>query len=130
VRAATILLVEDEPAVRAVLRTTLKQQGFRVIEAQHGRDALLVWSEQRDAIDVVLSDLRMPEMGGRALAAELRTRAPELPIIFMSGYEEDALPATEAAEAGESVLQKPFATSELVDRIVATLEARVARGPT
>jgi PAS domain S-box-containing protein len=126
-REGTVLLVEDEPAVRTVLRATLAKQGFRVVEAQHGRDALLVWRGHRDAIDVVVTDLRMPEMGGRALAAALREEAPDLPVIFMSGYDEEALGEEEAAGAGEAVLQKPFATSDLVARITACLDARTGR---
>src|SRR6185437_2249503 len=125
-REGTILLVEDEPAVRAVLRATLTKQGFRVVEAQHGRDALLVWREQRQSIDVVVTDLRMPEMGGRALAAALHEEAPGLPIIFMSGYDEDALPEAEAAGVGAAVLLKPFATTDLVTRIGEVLEASAA----
>ena len=83
---------------------------------------MLVWREQRDSIDVVVTDLRMPEMGGRALAAALHAEAPHLPVIFMSGYDEDALPETEAAGVGETVLQKPFATTDLVARILEMLE--------
>ncbi|MEP6494827.1 MAG: response regulator [bacterium] len=120
----TILLVEDEPSVRATLRAALTRRGYVVLEAQHGRDALLVWEGYGREIDLVLTDLRMPEMGGRALAAALRKQRPDLPLLFMSGYDDDALPELEAAGAGEDVLQKPFATQDLFARIAWRLGRR------
>ncbi|HTE45032.1 MAG TPA: response regulator [Gemmatimonadaceae bacterium] len=123
-RGGTILLVEDEPSVRATLRAALTRRGYIVLEAQHGRDALLVWESYREQIDLVLTDLRMPEMGGRALAAALRAERPHLPLLFMSGYDDNALPELEAAGAGEEVLQKPFATDDLFAKIASRLADR------
>ncbi len=123
----TVLLVEDESAVRTSARRVLERHGYAVIEARHGADALRVWRDRRHEIDVVLSDVRMPEMGGPELAAALRKEAPLLPVVFMTGY------ATREATGGEAtgtrlgsldpVLEKPFEIETLLRGLRAVLDA-------
>jgi len=114
----TILLVEDEAPVRGVIRRTLERNGYNVLEARHGADALLVWERDSSAISLVITDIVMPELGGRELAGRLRADRPEIPILFLSGYAggaggAGALPLS----AGEPFLHKPFAGNELLRQV-------------
>jgi PAS domain S-box-containing protein len=133
----TILLVEDEAAVRNVARRILERAGYTVYEARHGADALLVWNETGGAsgpIDVLLTDVRMPEMGGRELAAALRRERPDLPVVFVSGY---ADPAPHFASHGtasgahhepsagrDRFVAKPFVAPDLLRAVRHALDAR------
>ena len=87
----TLLLVEDEAAVRASARRLLERHGYTVLEARHGADALRIVESGDRPIDLVLTDLVMPEMGGRELVERLRARHPALKVLFMSGYSERAV---------------------------------------
>jgi CheY-like chemotaxis protein len=120
VRAAgKILLVEDEVAVRRSVRRILERAGYTVLEARHGADALLVWHEH-EAIDLLITDLRMPEVGGRELMAALHAIKPDLPVIAMSGYPPDVgdapLEAWNAAGRAQ-FLAKPFSTEVLLSAV-------------
>ncbi len=84
----TLLLVEDEAAVRSSARRLLERQGYSVLEARHGADALRIVEESGRPIDLVVTDLVMPEMGGKELAERLRAHRPGLKVLFMSGYTE------------------------------------------
>jgi signal transduction histidine kinase/ActR/RegA family two-component response regulator len=116
---ATVLVVEDEAPVRAVVRRTLERHGLQVLEARHGVDALLLWRRNRDDIRVVLTDVRMPEMGGHELAAALRRERPDLPVIFVSGYADHA--ATEVLGAFDRFVEKPFTSEALLAALVDVL---------
>src|SRR5262249_11520050 len=85
----TILLVEDDASVRGVLRDALRKLGYRVIEATQGLEACLIASQELDRLDLLLTDMVMPGMGGRELAQHLMTIKPELRILFMSGFTDD-----------------------------------------
>ena len=113
--AAVILLVEDESAVRSAARRMLERQGHTVLEARHGADALLVWQDHRHRIDLVVTDLRMPEMGGRELVDRLRSEVPALPVLYVSGYSEHSLP--DDAGAATVFLEKPFTREQLLDAV-------------
>jgi len=109
----TILLVEDEPSVRSVARRALSRCGYTVLEAADGAEALRVYEEHGGRVDLLLTDVVMPRMGGPELYKELRTRDPDLPVLFMSGY-----PGREIAESGRfpddlPFLQKPFTSATL-----------------
>jgi PAS domain S-box-containing protein len=112
----TVLLVEDEESVRVFATKALEKQGYRVLQARHGRDALLSLAEHPGPVDLVITDIVMPEMGGGELARRLASERPELPVLFMSGYTDD-----EVAQRGlgpeQSFLQKPF-TSDVLARKV------------
>jgi two-component system cell cycle sensor histidine kinase/response regulator CckA len=116
----TILLVEDEPDVRSLNSRALTQRGYTVLSAANGREALEVFEGQNGAIDLVVSDVMMPEMDGPTLAKELRSRNPDLKIIFVSGYAEDALDK----DLSDTVfLSKPLSLKQLVAAVKETMAA-------
>jgi CheY-like chemotaxis protein len=117
--AATVLLVEDEAPVRATARRMLERRGHTVLEARHGADALLVWEDHHARIDAVVTDLRMPELGGRELVARLRARQPDLPVVYVSGYADEGAPA--AAGPDEVFVEKPFTGESLVHALAQVL---------
>jgi two-component system cell cycle sensor histidine kinase/response regulator CckA len=121
-RRPTVLLVEDEAPVRSVARRLLDRFGFAVVEAVNGADGLAVWAAHRAEIDVVVTDLRMPEMGGKALASRLRAERPALPIVFMSGYAEESV--DEAHDAPQAFLSKPFNAEALRSAMASVLPER------
>ena len=109
----TVLLVEDEEAVRRFAVRALTRQGYQVLEAGSGAEALDVIAGHEGTIDLVLSDVVMPEMDGPTLLKELRKTRPDLKIIFISGYAEEALKSLEGGEEF-AFLPKPFQMAELV----------------
>jgi signal transduction histidine kinase/ActR/RegA family two-component response regulator len=123
----TVLLVEDEAAVRATARRILERHGYNVVEARHGRDALLEWKEHEGHIDLLLTDLRMPEMGGRELADTLRAERPELPVLFMSGYVDGVPEASkDSLGQGKGLVEKPFTADALLRAVRDALDVRPA----
>ncbi len=115
-----ILIVEDEVAVRRSVRRILERAGYTVLEARHGADALLVWKEHEAAIDLLITDLRMPELGGRELMAALHAVKPNLPVIAMSGYPPDVGAAPHEMWTGDGrtqFLAKPFSTEMLLGAV-------------
>lgn len=108
VRAPAVLVVDDEPTVRLLARRMLESDGCRVYEAADGLQALAVLAD-RGPVDVVVADLRMPNMDGRALAACLASQSPRIPILFISGFERHA---GDVAALGP-VLPKPFSAEQL-----------------
>ncbi len=112
----TVLLVEDEPPVRQSVRRLLESQGYSVIEARDGFEALRVFERNAGSIDLVLSDVRMPGMGGYELVQQLRARTPDLRVLFMSGYAEKPM-LSGGVGSGTSYLQKPFDVNTLMQRV-------------
>jgi PAS domain S-box-containing protein len=125
----TILLVEDEPAVRAVSRVALQRYGYRVIEAESAARALEVWTAAAPAVDLLLTDLIMPGASGSQLAAELLARAPGLKVIYTSGYSPEAVDRQLRLEPGCTLLQKPYTIEDLAATVRRSLDA-AAREPT
>ncbi len=118
---ATILLAEDEDAVRRFVGKLLGLDGYRVLEAANGEAALRIAAEWAGPIDLLLTDLVMPGMNGRELGAELRTRRPGLKLIYMSGYAGGTLGRGNPPDPALTFLQKPFDSNELLDLVRATL---------
>jgi PAS domain S-box-containing protein len=112
----TLLLVEDEAAVRASARRLLERHGYTVLEARHGAEALRI-VEQNGRIDLVLTDLVMPEMGGRELVERLRARQPELKVLYMSGYTEKAIAVDGTMPPHTGFVEKPFTVDQLMRRL-------------
>ena len=108
----TILVAEDEAAVRESVRRILERAGYSVIEARHGADALLLWRERRDEIALVLTDLVMPEMRGGELAECVRASDPDAKIIYMSGYASEAARST--VSPNDTLITKPFDADTLL----------------
>jgi two-component system cell cycle sensor histidine kinase/response regulator CckA len=117
----TVLVAEDEAAVREAVRRILERAGYTVIEARHGAEALMLWREQRDAVALVLTDLVMPEMRGGELAAAMRAEAPATKIVYMSGYASDDVLSTVSPD--DVLLQKPFDASVLLRVVREALDA-------
>ncbi len=121
---ATILFVEDEDAVRAVGARTLANRGYTVHEAENGEEALELFEEMGEAIDLIVSDVVMPEMDGPSLLNAVRKSGSKVPFIFASGYAEDAfeknLPAAEHGKFG--FLPKPYSLKHLATAVKEALE--------
>jgi PAS domain S-box-containing protein len=113
----TILLVEDEPSVRAVARQILARQGYVILEAPDGQTALAMVDGGGPSVDLVLTDVVMPGLSGRGLADQLATRCPGLRVLFMSGYTDDAIVRHGMLEPGLAYLQKPFRPDALVRKV-------------
>jgi DNA-binding response OmpR family regulator len=113
----TVLLVEDDTMVRSLAREMLALHGYRVLEAQSGTEALRVLEESEGPIDLVLTDVVMPQMGGAELATRLAGLRPGLPVLFMSGYPDEALARHGMVDAGAYYLQKPFTAEALLRRV-------------
>jgi len=120
----TILLVEDEDAVRQIARLALEDRGYQVFEAASGIKALHVFDAHGDEIDLLLTDVVMPGMSGRELAETLRHRSPNLIVLYMSGYNDDAVVRHGLFEGNDAFLQKPFTPSTLGAIVRETLDAR------
>jgi two-component system cell cycle sensor histidine kinase/response regulator CckA len=118
----TILLVEDEDAVRGVATRVLLSRGYTVIQARNGEEALRLLEEREGGINLILTDVVMPDMGGLALAGRLRARWPELKLLFMSGYAEGDKLQPESREFQASFLQKPFSADDLLLKVREVLD--------
>jgi len=121
----TIVLVEDDELVRAVIRDILEQAGLHVIEACDGIEALRACRTHPGQVDLVLSDVVMPKLGGAELARTLAVDAPNTKVIYMSGYPNRALPGGRSHDLGP-VLQKPFTPEQLLDWIRDALQSKAA----
>ena len=113
----SVLLVEDEEMVRAVARRVLEQHGMRVVEAENPAKALALFRARPAEFDVVVSDVVMPGMSGPAMVEQLLPLKPDLKVLYMSGYTNNALVHQAVAERGFVFLQKPFAPLELVRKV-------------
>jgi PAS domain S-box-containing protein len=120
----TILLVEDDEEVRQVALRILRKNGYRVLEASNGADALKVAEAQESPVDLVVTDIVMPEMGGSELAERIREKQPDARILFTSGYTEDAAMRQSFLQAGESFIEKPFTPASLSRRTREVLDSR------
>jgi two-component system cell cycle sensor histidine kinase/response regulator CckA len=117
----TILLVEDEDGLRSLNARGLRSRGYSVIEAANGIEALEAFDEKNGTVDLVVSDVVMPEMDGPALLREMRKRNPDLKIIFVSGYAEEAFDKSLPENEQFAFLAKPFALSALVAKVKETM---------
>ena len=113
----TILLVEDEEEVRSAIRDLLTQKGFMIIEAKNGKQALAVAQDYPSPIHLLLTDMIMPEMGGKELAESLEKIMPNLRVLFMSGYTQDEAFRKDAASGRRCFIQKPFSLSILLAKV-------------
>ena len=119
--AETILLVEDEAAVRTLAKKILSQKGYRVLEASDGAIALRLAAAHIGEIDLVLTDVAMPNLGGRGMVEELRELSPGIHVLFMSGYpKEEVFP--DKGSANHPYLQKPFTGETLFSEVRSALD--------
>ncbi len=113
----TILLVEDEPAVRQLFAQALQRAGYAVYEARNGQEAVKLFDVHGDGIDMLLTDMRMPYMGGAELAHQLRGRRRTLKLLCISGY-----PGGVDADLAVDFLAKPFSRDELLKKVREVLD--------
>lgn len=113
----TILLVEDEPAVRQLFAQALARAGYLVYEARNGEEAVKVFDQHGDSIDLLLTDMRMPYMGGAELAQHLRARRESLKLLCISGY-----PGTFSGDVPGDFLAKPFSRDDLLNKVREVLD--------
>ena len=118
----TVLVVEDEAAVRALVKRLLERQGYRVLDARHGSDALLLCERHDGPVHLLLTDMVMPEMGGSELAERLQAVSPGLKALYMSGYSAGSSEHHEIIAPRSAFLPKPFTAEELVRRVRAAID--------
>lgn len=123
---ATILVVEDEGVTRNLVRRILEKAGFSVLTAADGAEALWVCEQRPGAIDLVLTDIVMPKMGGKALVDRLASIRPEIKTLFMSGYADKAV-IDHGFDAGSAFIPKPFTSEALVRKVREVLETKPGR---
>ncbi len=119
----TVLVVEDELALRMLTVSALQRQGYTVLEAVNGEDALRVASEYTDVIHLLVTDVIMPQMGGKPLAARLLALRPDIKVLYTSGYTDDMILHHGVLDSGVSFLQKPFTLSALAHKVRDVLDS-------
>ena len=117
----TVLLVEDEPGVRGLAKRVLTQRGYRVLEAEDGAVALRIAATHVGEIDLVLSDVEMPNLGGRGMVEELKELSPDMRVLFMSGYPKEEVFPEPARARRTPYLQKPFTAEALCNEVRSAL---------
>jgi CheY-like chemotaxis protein len=120
----TVLLVEDEPQVRDLVLAVLKARGYRVLCADSGAEAMHLEQDHPNRIHLLITDVVMPGMSGRELAEHLLSLRPELKVLFISGYTDDAVLRHGVTAPGSAFLQKPFALEDLLQRTRALLDGQ------
>lgn len=122
----TILLVEDEPAVRGLVHETLRLQGYTVLEARHGIEALLAGTKYLGTIHLLLTDVVMPQMSGPEVAEKLLLVRPDMKVLYMSGYPDHPVFSQGGIKQDTSFLQKPFTPTALAEKVREVLDGAKA----
>jgi two-component system cell cycle sensor histidine kinase/response regulator CckA len=122
----TVLLVEDEESVRELVRLTLTSRGYNVLEAENGECGLRVAETCKEHIDILITDVVMPGIGGRELAKKLLTLRPGISVLYLSGYTEDAVVTQGVLSPGTAFLQKPFTLQNLAKKVREVIRAKPA----
>jgi CheY-like chemotaxis protein len=117
VRPVSVLVVEDEDPLRRLVERILVREGYHVTLARHGAEALDIAPRLAHPIELVITDLVMPEVGGREVAEALRAANPSLPVLFISGYDPDPVMVGVSDQANTAFLAKPFTGSALLEQV-------------
>ncbi len=112
-----LLVVEDEDAVRGIVERVLAEKGYRVLSAGDGNEGLRLFEAHKESIDLLITDVVMPGMGGRDLASRVEAARPGMKVLYMSGYTDEAINRHGVLDAGLSFLQKPFTPVELLEKV-------------
>ena len=120
----TVLLVEDEDMVRSLARRLLHKNGYHVLEASHGEEALEVDAQHAESIHLLLTDVVMPGMNGPDLAERLVAHRPQIRVVYMSGYTDTIFEDRGILQKGVVFLQKPFSADSLTRKVREALDAR------
>ncbi|HMD50429.1 MAG TPA: response regulator [Bryobacteraceae bacterium] len=118
---STILIVEDEAGIRALVQKFLRKYGYEVLEAANGEEALRMVQGSSDPVDLLITDMIMPQMGGRELVSRLSGQGRDLKILYISGYTDDSIVYAAELPPGSAFLQKPFTLSSLLEKVRALL---------
>ena len=118
----TVLIVEDDDSLRKLARTVLKQRGYKVLEAENGEDALRVSEAHDGPIDLLITDLVMPKMGGKEVAERLQPLYPQMKVIYMSGYPDNAIVHHDVLAPGLNFFEKPFTPEGLARKVREALD--------
>ena len=118
----TLLIVEDDDSLRKLVRNALQQHGYRVLDAENGEDALRVSQEHEGPIDLMITDVLMPRMGGKEAADRLQHLYPQMKVIYMSGYTDNAIVQHGVLEPGLNFLEKPFSAEGLAHKVREVLD--------
>src|SRR5208282_4741007 len=119
----TILLVEDDPAVRGLANSILRDKGYAVLAPQHPAEAEQICAQHAGTIHLLLTDLIMPGMSGRELARRAAALRPQIKVLYMSGYTEDALVRRQVSENSFAFVQKPFSPAVLEAKVRGVLDS-------
>ena len=120
----TVLIVEDEPAVRSTLSRILTRQGYAVLEAGHGGEAMRISTEHAGPIDLVISDVMMPEMSGKEFIDRFSVARPQTRVLFMSGYTDDEVARMGLISGKEAFIEKPFTVEQITAKVRDVLTSR------
>ncbi|MFH1739616.1 MAG: response regulator [bacterium] len=123
------MVVEDEQTVRTLICRSLKRVGYTVLEAANGGEALLTCEQHEGPIDLIVTDVVMPHMSGGRLVKRLSTLRPEIKVLYMSGYTDDAIVHHGVLESGTPFLQKPFTPQTVAQKVREVLVPREPRLP-
>jgi signal transduction histidine kinase/ActR/RegA family two-component response regulator len=123
----TIIVAEDEEGVRQWISRVLRDQGYTVLEARHGEEALQLFAENAAGVRLVLADLVMPNADGREVGERMASRAPDVPVVYMSAYTEDEITRRRLLASSVPFLQKPFSPSQLAQSVRAALDGAAQR---
>lgn len=119
----TILLAEDAEIVREMVTEILKRDGYQVLAHPDGREAFACFQKNGEDIDLILTDIVMPELNGKELAQQCREQRPEMGVLFMSGYLDSQLNTEEDLSGNSDFIAKPFRPAELLQKVKSLLDA-------
>ena len=125
----TILLAEDEPALRLLIRETLERSGYKVLEASDGNDAIKLSESYQQPIHLLISDVVMPQVSGRELAERVAAARPETKVLFISGYTDDTIIKHGVIDPKIAFLQKPFSPAAITNKVRSVLSKNAVSGP-
>lgn len=118
----TVLVVEDEDAVRGIVTRVLSENGYRVLSCGDGKEGLRLFTEKMEEIDLLVTDVVMPGMGGQELASKLKASKPGIKVLYMSGYTDDAINRHGVLDAGLAFIHKPFKPYALLEKVREVLD--------